>query len=66
MPLILPEETERKWLENASTAKALCLPFDEKLMEAHPVPKISPSNIDPQSEELIKPFDYPELHSFLK
>jgi len=68
MPLILDNETEKKWLDknsNPAETRNLCLPFDELKMEAYPVAKIIPSKSDTeQTEELIKPFHYPELGLF--
>ncbi len=68
MPVILPQGSEKKWLDlnkSASQIKELCIPFNENEMEAHPVAKLIPSKPDTvQSEELLKPFHYPELTSF--
>ena len=65
MPVILPRESEKKWLDISKTPSEtgdLCIPFDQQLLDAHPVAKIVPSKSElNQSEDLLKPFVYPGI-----
>lgn len=68
MPLILPKEIERDWLnpnlsENEITE--LMKPFDENEMGAHTISKlITNRNENPDKSEIQEPFEYPELAMF--
>jgi putative SOS response-associated peptidase YedK len=68
MPVILSPEAEHEWLDfsmPATIMKDLCRPFDQELLDAYPVARIIPSKSDLyQSEEVLKPFLYPELKAF--
>jgi putative SOS response-associated peptidase YedK len=63
MPVILPRESEREWLESEISlrrAGQLLLPFDEEEMHAHKVaPFIGNPEADPQDPGIIKPYDFP-------
>jgi putative SOS response-associated peptidase YedK len=67
MPVILPAEQEKRWLdENLSKEEilALCAPFDGKSMKAHTVGRlISSRTQDPNVPEVQKEFVYPELEA---
>lgn len=67
MPVILPQEKERTWLDRTlprpEIAK-LMRPCDERLMKAHTVSKlVSTPGADKDVPEAIAPFEYPELAS---
>jgi len=68
MPLILPMETERNWLNPNLSEKditELMKPFDENQMEARTISKlITNKNENPDKEEVQSPFEYPELVMF--
>lgn len=64
MPLILPKESEDRWLNpdlNENDVKELMQALPESLMQAHTIKKISPKTVDVFSEELIQAVEYPEL-----
>ncbi|PTB96347.1 SOS response-associated peptidase [Marivirga lumbricoides] len=67
MPVILPKELERIWL-NSIESKAdmeeiqqLIRPYDEKEMVAYPVPKLRGKEAVGNSEEALSEKQYPEL-----
>lgn len=70
MPVILPAEQERRWL-NADLSKdevmALCAPLDEKYMKARTVSRLalraSSRTQDSNVPEVQKEFVYPELEA---
>jgi putative SOS response-associated peptidase YedK len=66
MPVILPEEIEKKWIDpglNTSQAQSLLQSFDEKYLEAHPVAKFSTSKTESfNSPHFLEKFEYPELN----
>jgi putative SOS response-associated peptidase YedK len=68
MPLILPKEIERDWLNpNLSENEIIELmkPFDENEMEAHTISKLLTNrNENPDKSEVQEPFEYPELALF--
>jgi putative SOS response-associated peptidase YedK len=68
MPVILPEESEKEWIDAkkpATLIKELCRSLDQEQLEAYPVARINPSKVDNnQSEEVLSPFHYPELEGF--
>lgn len=67
MPLIFSRDNEENWIKNDLTKngiESLMQPLDENLMEAHTIQKINPKKLDMFSEEIIKPFTYPELMLF--
>jgi putative SOS response-associated peptidase YedK len=65
MPVILPAEQERRWLESSLSrdeVMALCVPFDEKRMKAHAVSRLVSSRTqDANVPHVRKEFVYPEL-----
>lgn len=65
MPVILPRGEEKHWLESGLRKEelmGLLAPYDDKLMEAHPVSKLIVSrDRDTNVPEAQEPFDYPEL-----
>jgi putative SOS response-associated peptidase YedK len=67
MPVILPLEHEKRWLEETLSKEdilALCTPFDEKRMNAHTVSRLITSRTeDTNVPEVQKEFVYQELES---
>jgi putative SOS response-associated peptidase YedK len=65
MPLILPMESEKKWLDNNLNnegLKTLMVPFDENKMEAHTISKLITSRTGNRNVSNIQEsFEYPEL-----
>ena len=64
MPVILPKEAERKWLENQDTAvvNSLLRPYDAGEMEAYTVSKaVSKSGFNISDPGVLNIKDYPEL-----
>jgi putative SOS response-associated peptidase YedK len=65
MPLILPKEVEKEWLNPNLKPKEiteLMKPLDENLLEAHTISKlITNRNDNPDKKEVQIPFEYPEL-----
>ena len=67
MPVILPREYERDWLNPELTEEdvlALCQPIDDKLMQAHTISKrITSKNEETNVPEVLETKDYEELNS---
>lgn len=65
MPVILPKNREREWLDfslNKNASEPLLVPYDESLMEAYAISRLITSRQqDPNVPEVIEPFRYPEL-----
>ena len=65
MPVILPAEYERDWLNPTLTKDdvlALCRPYDEKRMNAWTISRRITDRKSPKNtEEIFQPFEYPEL-----
>jgi putative SOS response-associated peptidase YedK len=65
MPLILPKDREREWLDVSLTKKdveSLLVSYDEHLMEAYTISRlITSKNRNPNVPEVLHPFSYPEL-----
>jgi putative SOS response-associated peptidase YedK len=65
MPLILPAEQERRWLDGALSRGeviSLCVPCDGKLMKAHTVSRLVSSRTQDSNVPYVqKEFAYPEL-----
>jgi putative SOS response-associated peptidase YedK len=65
MPLILPRELEKEWLNpnlNETEIADLMNPFDENQMQGHTISKlITNRNENPDKPEIQQPFEYPEL-----
>ena len=66
MPVILPVEFEKDWLNPNLTKEdvlALCAPFEAGKMTAYTISKlITDKRIDNKNvPEVAKPFEYPEL-----
>ncbi|MBK6835051.1 MAG: SOS response-associated peptidase [Bacteroidetes bacterium] len=68
MPFIVPPEKEEQWLTTTikeEELKQLMLPFDENEMQAYTISKRITSRLDnPNAEETILPFSYPELEMY--
>ena len=68
MPLILPREIEKDWLNPNLSEKQiteLMKPFAESEMEAHTISKlITNRNENPDKPEVQEAFEYPELAMF--
>jgi len=68
MPVILPMEEEKGWLDTSvslSESLALLKPYDVKGMQAHTISKlITKRGADKNVPELIQPFDYPDSSLF--
>lgn len=72
MPVILPRELERQWLDPTEDAKhtkdliaSLCTPYDEELMEAYTVRQLKGKNGTGNRVLATEFFDYAELHGDL-
>ena len=65
MPLILPKEVERKWLNDKLTkeeVEGMLLPYPEEKMQAHTISKLITSRTEsPNVAQVLEKFDYPEL-----
>jgi putative SOS response-associated peptidase YedK len=65
MPVILPQDAEKKWLEPNLTAleiKNLMTPLDDRLMEAYTISRrITNKTLNPNVPETIERMEYPEL-----
>ena len=65
MPVILPKEFERDWLNPTLTKDdvlAFCRPYDEHKMEAWTISRrISDRTSPKNTEDIFLPFEYPEL-----
>lgn len=65
MPLILPKEFERKWLNDKLTkeeVEGMLLPYPEEKMQAHTISKLITSRTEsPNVAQVLEKFDYPEL-----
>lgn len=68
MPLILPKEVEKDWLNSNlkdNEVAELMKPLDETKMEAYSISKlITNRNENPDKPEIQYPFEYPELAMF--
>jgi putative SOS response-associated peptidase YedK len=68
MPLILPKEKERDWINpnlKHEEISDLMKPFDENQMEAYTISKLITSRAEnPDIEEVQAPFEYPEMAMF--
>jgi putative SOS response-associated peptidase YedK len=69
MPVILTPAAEHEWIDierPLQSIQELCKPFDQEQLHAYSVARINPSkNETTQSEDVLKPFHYPELETFL-
>ena len=69
MPVILPAEYERDWLNPNLTKEdvlALCQPYDEHRMEAWSISRRITDRTSPKNtEEIVAPFIYPEVEARL-
>jgi putative SOS response-associated peptidase YedK len=67
MPVILPKEHERQWIDaslSKQDAESLLVPFDEQLMEAYTISRlITMPGRNPNVPEVSEPFLYPELQT---
>ena len=67
MPVIIPREYEKDWLNRNLTdddVKAFCRPIDADLMTAHTVSKlITTKGADTNVEEVMKLHDYEKASS---
>jgi len=67
MPVILPQDQERDWINpklSRQAAEALLVPYDERLMQAHTISRLITTNYrNPNVPEVQAPFSYPELGS---
>ncbi len=67
MPVLLPSENEKRWLDESLTKDeilAMCAPFDEKKMKAHTVSRLITSRTEnPDVPEVLEEFNYPELEA---
>ncbi len=65
MPVLLPPENEKRWLDESLTKDeilALCKPFDKNLMKAYTVSRLITSRSwDSNVPEVQEDFVYPEL-----
>jgi putative SOS response-associated peptidase YedK len=65
MPVILPKERERYWLDHnlrKDALQALLQPYDPELMEAYPVSKlVNKLGFNTTNPEVLKSQDYPDL-----
>jgi len=67
MPVILPKDLEREWIDTSvakKAAEALLVPYDEQLMEAFTISRLITSRQkDINVPEVLHPFSYPGLQS---
>ncbi len=67
MPVILPAEKEKRWLDESLSKDeilSLCAPFDENLMQAHTVSRLITSRTrSPNVPEVQEEFEYEELEA---
>ena len=67
MPVILPKDHERDWIDpsiNKQAAEAMLVPYDEKLMEAFTISRLITSRQrNPNVPAVSQPFTYPELQT---
>ena len=67
MPVLLPKDHERDWIDpslSKQAAEALLVTYDETLMEAFTISRLITSNYrNPNVPEVQSPFSYPELGS---
>lgn len=67
MPVILPKDHERDWIDpslSKQAAEALLVTYDETLMEAYTISRLITSNYrNPNVPEVLAPFSYLELGS---
>jgi putative SOS response-associated peptidase YedK len=65
MPVILPRDKERFWVDSLlekKAAEALLVPFEETQMEAFTISRlITTRQRNPNTPEVVAPFSYPEL-----
>lgn len=65
MPVILPRDKERFWVDSVlekKAAEALLVPFEETQMEAFTISRLITSRQrNPNTPEVVTPFSYPEL-----
>jgi putative SOS response-associated peptidase YedK len=65
MPVILPKNHERDWVDSSldkQAVEALLVPYDEHLMEAYTISRLITSRQrNPNNPEVLQPFTYPEL-----
>lgn len=65
MPVILPKNQEREWIDpslSKKAAEALLVPYNDELMEAFTISRLITSRQrDPNVPEVSEPFTYPEL-----
>jgi putative SOS response-associated peptidase YedK len=65
MPVILPKNHERDWVDSSldkQAVEALLVPYDEHLMEAYTISRLITSRQrNPNIPEVLQPFTYPEL-----
>ncbi|MBP1662646.1 MAG: hypothetical protein H6P94_895 [Thermoplasmatales archaeon] len=65
MPVILPRDKERFWVDSLlekKAAEALLVPFEETQMEAFTISRLITSRQrNPNTPEVVAPFSYPEL-----
>jgi putative SOS response-associated peptidase YedK len=65
MPVILPKDQEREWIDpslSKKAAEALLVPYNDTLMEAFTISRLITSRQrDPNVPEVSQPFTYPEL-----
>lgn len=66
MPVIIPKEHEKRWLDPNLTkdeVMALCQPIDPSLMDAYTISKMITSRdlLDKNVPAISEKFDYPEL-----
>jgi len=67
MPVILPKDHERDWIDpsiNKQAAEAMLVPYDEKLMQAFTISRLITSRQrNPNVPAVSQPFTYPELQT---
>ena len=67
MPVILPDGTERRWLNlnlSKEDAKEMLVPLDSRYMEAYSISKlITTRGKDPNIPEVLTPYSYPGIQA---
>jgi putative SOS response-associated peptidase YedK len=66
MPVILPKEIEKRWLDNKlsdNEIKKILKPYPDNKMKAHTISRlITSKTLNRNVPKVIEPYSYPELN----
>jgi putative SOS response-associated peptidase YedK len=69
MPVILPKDIERRWIDNTmsiSDIKSFLIPYADEEMKAYTISRLVTSKTQNRNvPEVIKPYNYPELKNII-